>query len=140
MAYSTLAVFGTEEMKNLLWPTLELAKTASLPLVFIERLDPVFLAVWVTAVFTAIMASFYTAVRGLAHFFNFKNHYILTTLLVPIIYLLAMQPPNIVVLYRIVKQVGLTGLALTVGYPLVLLVLHFLKKRKKGQKGLVRTQ
>lgn len=137
VAYATLAVFGTEEMKNLLWPTLELAKTAALPLLFIERLDPVFLAVWVTAVFTAILASYYTAAKGLAHLFQFHDHRIFTTVGIPVIYILAMQPPNIVVLYRIVKEVGLTGLTLTVGYPLMLLILHIVRKWRARQKHLM---
>jgi spore germination protein len=139
LIYATLAVFGTEEIKNLLWPTLELAKTAALPLLFLERMDPIFLAVWVTAVFTAILASYYVSMKGLAHMFRFENHRVFSLAGVPIVYLLAMQPPNIVVLYRIVKIVGISGLSLTIGYPFVLLLLHSFHKLRKKRKDAVRT-
>jgi spore germination protein len=122
---ATLAVFGTEEMKNLIWPTLELAKTAAIPLFFLERLDPVFLAVWVTAVFTAIFASYYFSIQGLVHLFNFQDHRAFTSLLVPVVFLAAMQPSNIVDVYRMVQWVGLSGLVLTVGIPALLFALHF---------------
>jgi spore germination protein len=135
--YSTLAVFGVEEMKNLLWPTLELAKTAALPLLFLERMDPIFLAVWVTAVFTAILASYFVAVKGLAHLFRFHDHRVFALIAIPIIYMLAMQSPNIVELYKVVKIVGISGLILTIGYPFVLFLLHFLHKPRKGRKKVV---
>ncbi|MFX6540539.1 GerAB/ArcD/ProY family transporter, partial [Acinetobacter baumannii] len=49
---AVVAVFGPMETQNLLWPTLELAKTTALPANVLERLDAAFLSVWVTAVFT----------------------------------------------------------------------------------------
>ena len=51
---ANVAVFGAQEIKNLIWPTLELAKMTSLPGQVLERLDAAFLAVWVTAVFTTL--------------------------------------------------------------------------------------
>lgn len=135
--YATLSVFGTEEIKNLLWPTLELAKTAAFPAFFVERLDPIFIAVWVTAVFTSILSFYYVSIQGFAHLFRFKNHKIWTTILFPIIFILAMQPPNVIEMYQIVERVGIAGLYLTLGYPAVLVVFHLVKKRRKKQKDQV---
>jgi spore germination protein len=131
---STTAVFGTEEMKNLLWPTLELAKTAALPLFLLERIDPIFIAVWVTAVFTAIFASFYMSIQGLAHILGFQDHKVLTLPAMPCVFLMAMQPSNVVTLYQTMQTILVGGLFLTTGYPMVLLLGHWLRSAGKNQR------
>nr|WP_284286688.1 GerAB/ArcD/ProY family transporter [Alicyclobacillus fastidiosus] len=127
LMYATLSVFGVEEMRNLLWPTLELAKTAAVTTFFIERLDPVFIAVWVTAVFSAIFAAYYLSIQAFSHLFRLKTHRGLSILALPVIMALAIQPVNIVHLYRVVKQVGIIGVYLTLGYSLLLFVVHLIK-------------
>lgn len=134
LMFGTLGVFGVEEMRNLLWPTLELAKTAALPAFFVERLDPIFLAVWVTAVFSAIFAAYYIAVQAISHLFRLKDHRSLSIIALPIILALAKQPANIVVMYRVVKQVGISGLCITLGYTLLLLFMHFVRGRGGNQR------
>ncbi len=131
LIYSTLAVFGLEEMKKLLWPTLELAKTAAVPTFYVERMDPVFLAVWVTAVFCAIFAAYYIGVQGLAHVFQFRDHRVISLPVLPVISIIAKLPNNIYALYQIVELVGMSGLILTIGFPLLLLLVHFLRPHTK---------
>lgn len=132
LMYATLSVFGIEEIQNLLWPTLELAKTAALPAFFIERIDPIFLAVWVTAVFSAIFAAYYLAVHALSHMLRFSNHRSLSILLLPIILLLAIQPPNIVAMYQTIKVAGMIGLFIGLGYPMLLFVVHLIRNALKS--------
>jgi spore germination protein len=133
--FAVLSVFGFEEIKNLTWPTLELAKTAALPAAFIERLDPIFLAVWVTAVFCAIFAAYFIAINALSHVFRLQDHRALSLAVFPIIFELAAQPSNIVDLYRIIKLVGLSGLVLSLGYPFLLTLLHVLRKTHATQSA-----
>lgn len=136
LIFATLSVFGFEEINNLLWPTLELAKTAAFPTLFFERLDPIFIAVWVTAVFTAILSSYYIALQGLTHLLRFTNHKALTFLLFPFVFILAMQSSNEVNLYDVIEMVGLIGLPLTVGFPFLLFLIHLIKnfiQKKRGQ-------
>ncbi|WDL97922.1 GerAB/ArcD/ProY family transporter [Alicyclobacillus sp. ALC3] len=134
LIYSTLGVFGLEEIKNLLWPTLELAKTAALPAFFVERLDPVFLAVWVTAVFCAMFAAYYLSIKAFSHIFRFQDHRALALMGLPVALVLSRQPSNIVELYTVVKNIGLAGLPLTLGYPLVLTVLSRFKTHQPQSK------
>jgi spore germination protein len=138
LIYSTMSVFGIEEMKNLLWPTLELAKTAALPSFFLERLDPIFLAVWVTAVFTSIFAAYYIAVQAFSHLLMLNNHRPLSIIALPIIMIMAKQPSNIVVLYQIVAEVGMFGLLLTLGYPMLLLAVHWIKSGFRPKDASIR--
>lgn len=120
--YSTLAVFGVEEIKKSLWPTLELAKTVAQPNFYIERMDPIFLAVCVTSVFCAIYASYYMLVLP-THSFIYRE-----------------TPQNIYSMYRIDQFIGIAGICLTLGLPVLLLLAHFFKSRGKAthrhQEGL----
>jgi spore germination protein len=93
-------------------------------------LDPVFLAVWVTAVFSAIFAAYYIAVQAISHLFRLMDHRSISILVLPIILALAKQPSNIVVMYRVVKQVGVIGLCITLGYTFLLLVSHLIRARR----------
>lgn len=135
VVYSVIAVFGIEEIKNILWPTLDLAKTAALPLLFVERMDPIFLAVWVTAVFSAILSSYYISMKGLQHLFGFQNHRVFTIMMIPVVYLAAMRSANLVELYSLVKTVGVVGLIVTGGYPALLWIVQFFRRSRIKQRG-----
>lgn len=130
--YATLSVFGVEEIKQLLWPTLELAKTAALPSFYVERMDPIFLAVWVTSVFCAIFAAYYIGIQALSHVLRFRDHRVLSLPLLPVVLFIAKSPANVYSMYRIDAFVGMVGLSLTLGFPTLLLVFHVLKNRRKA--------
>lgn len=129
---AVVSVFGPGETKLLLWPTLELAKMTSLPGQMLERLDAVFLIVWVTAVFTTLLSSYYLTIRAARDLFHLKDHKMLTAFAFPFIYIVAMVPQDIFQLYNIIEIVGRWGLFLTIGYPLVLWAVAWI--RKKGGK------
>ena len=127
---ATVGVFGAEETKLLLWPTLELAKTTSLPGNILERLDAAFLAVWVTAVFTTLYSSYFLTIHSMSKLFRLRDHKMFSLFLLPFIFLLAMQPQNIIQLYVIIENVGRIGLWITIAYPFALLVIAWLRKKK----------
>ncbi|HEX6922462.1 MAG TPA: endospore germination permease, partial [Bacillales bacterium] len=127
-----LSVFGANETKLLLWPTLELAKMTSLPGQILERLDAVFLIVWVTAVFTTLLSGYFLTVRATRELFRLKDHKVLPVAFLPFIYIIAMLPQNIFQLYKIIATVGRWGLLLTIVYPLIVWVTAII--RKKGKK------
>lgn len=132
---ATVGVFGAEEIKNLVWPTLELAKTTSLPANILERLDGAFLAVWVTAVFTTLLSTYYLAIHFLSQLLHLRDHKLFSFFLIPFIYVIAMFPQNLLQMYGIIQIVGRWGLVITVVYPLVLLVVALIRKNKKGSRG-----
>lgn len=134
---ATVGVFGAEEIKKLVWPTLELAKTTSLPANILERLDGAFLAVWVTAVFTTLLSSYYLAIYCTSQLLHLKDHKIFTFFLVPFIYVIAMFPQNLLQMYEIIQVVGRWGLIFTVAYPLVLFVVAIIRKKKSRGDQLV---
>jgi spore germination protein len=125
---AAVGVFGSEETKNLLWPTLELAKTTTLPGNILERLDAAFLAVWVTAVFTTLFSTYYFTIHTLSRMLKLKDHRCLSFFLLPYLFAQAMVPDNIVQMYEIITLVGRYGLYLTIGYPFLLLIIAAIRK------------
>ncbi|CAN7742161.1 endospore germination permease [Paenibacillus sp. LjRoot153] len=134
---ATVGVFGAEEIKKLVWPTLELAKTTSLPANILERLDGAFLAVWVTAVFTTLLSTYYLAINCLSQLLRLRDHKMFAFFLVPFIYVIAMFSQNLLQLYEIIQVVGRWGLVFTVAYPFVLFIVAMIRKKKSRGDQLV---
>ncbi|MCL6548455.1 MAG: spore germination protein [Alicyclobacillus sp.] len=132
---ATVAVFGAGEILLLQWPTLDLAKTTLLPGEVLERLDALFLAVWVTAVFTTLYSSYTLVVHGLKNLFRLRDHALWTFAVLPGLFLLAMLPNNLVELYRVIRVVGDLGLILTIGYPALLWMVAGLRKLRSDGRA-----
>lgn len=116
---ASLSVFSTEEMMRLIWPTFELVKTTTVPGFILERLESAFLGIWVAAVFTTVGASYYTALIAVTQLLRLQDHKVLAIPLVPVLYLIAMAPEDIHSLYSLVEMVGLAGVAITMGGPVL---------------------
>ncbi|MEH7382909.1 endospore germination permease [Bacillus sp. JJ1533] len=128
---ATVAVFGPGEILNLLWPTLELARTTSVPGNILQRLDIVFLSVWVIAVFTTLLSSYMFTVHAISQLVGLRDHKMLSFSILPIVFIIAMIPQNILHLYDVIEIFGRLGLILTVGYPMLLLCVDLIKKKVK---------
>jgi len=135
LVLATVAIFGAEEIKRLYWPTLELARTTSLPGNILQRLDVIFISVWVIAVFTTIFASYFLTIHSVKQLFRLQDHKMLAYFMLPFIFILAMLPQNIVQLYDVIKIAGRAGLIVTILYPMLLYIIDAMKskRRKKGE-------
>ncbi|UFJ40872.1 endospore germination permease [Brevibacillus humidisoli] len=131
---ATVAVFGPEEIKELLWPTLELARTTSLPANVLERLDIVFLFVWVTAVFTTLYSSYQLTVHAMSELFRLRDHKLFSLFLLPFIFIIALLPQNTLQLYQLIGTVGRFGLYITIVYPALLLLMAVVRG-KRGDRS-----
>jgi spore germination protein len=133
---ATVSVFGAEESKRLLWPTLELAKATSLPANVLERLDAAFLAVWVTAVFTTLFSSYFLTIHSMSKLLRLRDHKMFSLFLLPIVFVMAMMPLNILHMYEIIQNVGRIGLFITIVYPGALLMIAFVRKKRGDRVGI----
>ncbi|MCL6627236.1 GerAB/ArcD/ProY family transporter [Alicyclobacillus shizuokensis] len=124
---ASLAVFGSMEIRNLMWPTLEMAKITMLPGEVLERLDAAFLAIWVTAAFAGLYTTYFIASLVIKDVLRFEDHAFLSWALLPFIFMAAMLPPNVVQVYRAMEWLGRIGLVLTIGYPLILLAVAWMR-------------
>lgn len=128
---ATIAVFGPEEIKQIFWPTLELARTTALPGNILQRLDVIFLAVWVTAVFTTLFSSYYFTIFSIKQMFKLKDHRMFSFFILPFVFFLAMLPQNILQLYGVIQFAGRVGLLVTIGYPGLLLMIDIFRRRRR---------
>lgn len=127
---ATVSVFGSEEIEQLLWPTLELAKATSLPANVLERMDAAFLAVWVTAVFTTLFSSYFLTIHSMSKLFRVRDHRMFSLFILPIVFIMAMVPLNIIHMYEIIQNVGRIGLFITIAYPAVLFTVALIRKKR----------
>ncbi|MEF3303279.1 GerAB/ArcD/ProY family transporter [Paenibacillus sp. GYB003] len=132
---ATVSVFGAEESRQLLWPTLELAKATSLPANILERLDAAFLAVWVTAVFTTLFSSYFLTIHSLSKLLRLRDHRMFSFFMLPIVFIMAMLPHNIIHMYEIIQNVGRIGLFVTIGYPALLLTISLIRRKRGDRVG-----
>ncbi|QHT60999.1 endospore germination permease [Paenibacillus lycopersici] len=127
---AAVSVFGPEEIKHLLWPTLELAKATTLPANVLERLDAAFLAVWVMAVFTTLLTTYFLTIRMTTELFRLKDHKAFSSFFMPFVFILALIPKNVFQMYDIIELVGTIGLVITIGYPGLLLIVALIRKKR----------
>lgn len=130
---ATLSIFGVEEIKKLYWPTLELARTTSIPGNLLQRLDVIFISVWVIAVFTTVYASYFLTIHSMKQLLRLQDHKVLGYFVLPFIFILAMLPQNILQLYKIIQLLGRAGIVMSILYPLFLYIIDMIRS-KRGKK------
>lgn len=131
--FATLAVFGSEEVKKSLWPMLVLTRMTELPVAILERLDIVFLVVWIISAFTTLLSGYLIFIELGSQLFRLRSHRVLSYLGLVIVYGLAFYPDNILHLYQVTDILGKWGLTLTIFYPLVLLTVAKLRRMEADQ-------
>nr|WP_106780362.1 endospore germination permease [Lysinibacillus timonensis] len=130
----TVAVFGSEEIDNSLWPMLVLTRMTELPVAILERLDILFLVVWIVSAFTTILSGYLIALELSSQLFKLRSHSVLSYLFLPLVFVLSLYPQNVLHTYELIDIIGKWGILLTVGYPILLLLISY--ARKKGGEPL----
>lgn len=127
-----LGTFGPDALQYLQWPTLEQIRIATIPGV-LERLESIFIGIWVVVVFTSVGSLLFMVNLSLSHLLDWKKrnrfwHYLLT---IPLFFL-ARYPQNILAVEKYGNIVTKTGLILiTAGSGILYLVA--LLRQKKGE-------
>jgi len=126
----TMGVFTLEDLRYLLYPTLELAKSISFPGAFAERFDIFYAVFWVLAVFTTFAVYHYLSAYSLTRLIGLKNYRPFCYLLMPIIYFISLLPKNISYVQQISKLVSYFGAIVVIVIPLFLLSAAAIRKRR----------
>lgn len=130
-----IVTMGTDRITETFYPTLSLVKGIYIPV--IERIEALFLAVWVISAFTTMNGFFYPSVLGLAQLLRLRNFKILVVPMGIGIYITSLIPKNIDEVYKYMDFLGITGLVLGIVVPLILLVVAVISK--KGERGRVKS-
>ncbi|SOC15852.1 spore germination protein [Ureibacillus xyleni] len=132
--FVTIGVFGSMEAKSPLWPLYVLTRMVQLPLELLERLDILFLGIWVLSAFTTILSGYLIIIYTGSQLFNLKSHRVLSYIALPLVFGAAMYPQNIFHLFELIELVGKWGLIITMIYPLFLLFIALIRKKGKVMK------
>ncbi|GAE30179.1 GerAB/ArcD/ProY family transporter [Alkalihalobacillus hemicellulosilyticus] len=125
--FFTLAVFGSKELENLMWPILVLGRLVRIPAEVFQRLDALLLVAWMFAVFTTLYSTFYFAVRAFTELFHGFRQRIVATLLFGVILAISFFPKDVYDMYEVITFVSSFGVCLIIGYPLFLLLVRKVK-------------
>ncbi|WP_068785458.1 GerAB/ArcD/ProY family transporter [Paenibacillus phocaensis] len=127
----TVGVFGLEVTGSMLYPTAELAKQVQVPGGFFERFESIFFSVWVLTLFNTASMAYDVALQALEAVFKKAKRITLAFWLGPLIFLVVMQPQNLIEIQQFGEWISYAGIGLGMILPTMLLLLSILR----GVKG-----
>lgn len=127
--FMTVGVFGDVEILEMIWPTLILGRMVTVPGEILARVDAILVISWIYGVFTTLLSHYFLIVRGIGELFRYYNYRVIAIAESPILFCIAIFPQNIYQLYEYLMAVTLTGLPLTIVYPVILLAIARLRKK-----------
>ncbi len=129
-----IASFGPQQTKALLWPLMAYIKSIEVPGAFIEQLEGVIMTIWVLFIFTTIATLYFSSVFILGRLTKVREHKIFPTALLPLIYIISLQPANVPELYQWLGTFSTyAGSVVIIILPVILLIIA--KIQKKGVKS-----
>lgn len=133
---ASLGMFGYTELQHLMMPTLELTKATNITFLILERLDALFIAVWVVAIFTTAGNLFYTACFSIAQILPVRKEDVtrrwVAVGFVPVAFWSALIPENIFEVSEWTDYIGYVG---AVAYVLIILLYVLAVVRGKGKEA-----
>ncbi|MCZ8510931.1 endospore germination permease [Paenibacillus filicis] len=128
--FTSLIIFSPAIMPAISEPLLYMLKGFSFQI--IQRIDLIFLSLWVFIVSTSIVAWLYMATTGLGRFFHRGEHKRAVPYAAIIVFILAMiaQDPSVTDLYD--RMIKISHYTLVVGLPLILLIFSYLTRKRSA--------
>src|SRR5699024_4422649 len=124
----TLGVFGHVVTSNLVYPTVELAKSIEIPGEFFERFESLFFVIWIMILFnSASMALDILTLALTSIFTRFRKRTVLY-IVSPLVFFIAMVPEDVVELKIYGSLIGYTAFI----YTMFVVVLLFLVMKLRG--------
>lgn len=127
-----VSVLGAKEVAYVNYPTLTIAKNIQFPGSFVERLESIMMISWVPFALTTMLLLHYCASLVLAKLLGLQEHRVISILLIPVIYLLAMLPQNVLQVGRWSQAVGAFGASLNI-LAIIVLWLGYGVNRRRGR-------
>lgn len=127
-----IAKLGLKQTQSLIYPVLNLIKSSEVPGAFVERLEGIFISLWVIFVFTTNVSLTYSFSVVAGDIFNQKEKKHIVSMIIPIIYIIALMGESVAELFKIVDTISIyLGLYTIVFVPIIALLVS--KFRRKGE-------
>ena len=131
--FITLSQYGVHQLKREIWPTIAIVKEVDLPGYFLENLDGIVMAIWVMVVYGTLGPFLHSAGVILSDVLNTREHESLIFPIIPIIYIFAIYPENLVQVENILGKVfNYLSLVAIFIIPAILFILAIIKKRRES--------
>ncbi|TCT13959.1 spore germination protein [Natranaerovirga pectinivora] len=125
----TFGLFGDIGTQRQIWPVMNIMQVVKLPGALLERQDALMISFWILSIFAVINAYVFFISVITQKVFKLKEQNFLVLPLLPIIFLIALIPDNVVQIYEYTKNImSYMGLFLLVFLPLALIFLARIKK------------
>lgn len=126
---SLLTTFGVEETARMAWPVLEMVRMVRISS-FLERLDALFLAVWLTTAFLNASLLSFCFLEGTSQLLGYSYRK-LTLPVLGIFMVITLLPPGLIQVLNIYRYLEIYGFVITLGIPLLLFLVSSIKKGGK---------
>ena len=123
----SVGILGIEVTAGTLYPTIELAKEVEVPGGFFERFESVFFSIWVLSLFCTAAMAFDVCLQALKSVFPKVKRISLVLWLSPLIFIILMQPQNLIEVTIFGRWISYAGLGFSVLIPSLLLLLAQLR-------------
>ncbi|CAM4243189.1 MAG: endospore germination permease [Paenibacillus macerans] len=128
---SALGIYGVEETKLLLYPTLEVARSIELGGQVIERFDAIFIIMWVINIYSTLYSGYYLSAYSLCELLRVKDQRMTSTLLIPVFFGISMLPNDLFQLYEISRIADWSSYIFLTGYGLLLLAVSLVRRGRR---------
>jgi spore germination protein len=115
-----IGVFSHFALKQITYPTVELAKEMQIPGAFFERFESVFFTIWIMTVFTTTIMAYDCSIYLLMSIFTNTKKITWVFLLSPLIYILCMFPRNLADFDKISSIISYIGLIVGIMFPILI--------------------
>lgn len=128
-----IGVLTVEEANTVTYPLMAIVSEFEVPGGFIERFEVIFAIIWILALYTSFVMSYYCASFGLSRTFKKDINPFIYTLL-PIIYVIGMFPQNLDSVFKLGDLTGYLGLVVAGLIPTALLIIVYIRGVVYGKK------
>ncbi len=125
----TLVTIGVDVAITQTYPVITMAKVIEVVRQFVERAELLLIILWLPLAYTTHIVTFFSASFTLHRMFPRISLRWWLTGLAPAIYVVSLVPQNILEMAEWTDKVGVTGLFFTTGYPLLLLLVVWIRKK-----------
>ena len=121
----SIGILGVEELKEITFPTIEMAKSIEFQGFFFERFELIFIFGWLTTAFTSFTAYTYGMVVGLKNIFKPSRWFLAITAIS--IYVLTLLPKGLTEVFHYSTHIQIFSFASIVILPLLLLIVSLIR-------------
>jgi spore germination protein (amino acid permease) len=120
-----VGVLGIERTLNLVWPLMNYMRIGSLP--FVQRVDNILLFAWTAQIIVTVVVHYFSATFTLATLTRRRYHDIWSVLCLPLVYIAAILPQDLVAVFAFSDMVGAAGFTICLGTTALMLLVALIR-------------